>query len=82
MEMIMKWEYYVFDLEIANSSHGVREIGNKQYDFDIAYAKDINEISKEGWELICVDRGMAYFRQPLKPKHELMKYYENRSSLV
>jgi len=44
-----------------------------------------NKLGLEGWELVSVDNGMAYFKRELKPKSEaeILKYFdETRSSMV
>ncbi len=48
------------------------------------YEDKLNKLGIEGWELVSVDNGIAYFKRPLRTKSEdeIMKHFEGRSSLV
>ena len=48
------------------------------------YEDKLNKAGTEGWELVSVDNGIAYFKRPLRSKSEdeIMKHFEGRQSLV
>lgn len=64
----MKWEYAVtwdFDWDTKND-----EI------FD-----ELQRLGQEGWELITVDKGVAYFKRPLFPEATLNEVKEPAKTL-
>lgn len=54
----MKWEYK----RLFVSEYGPELIDGK-------YGK-LGEYGREGWELVSVDNGKAYFKRPIQPKSE------------
>ncbi len=65
----MKWEYLTAKVCVPHS---------------IPDTAILRGAGLEGWELVSVDNGVAYFKRPLRTKSEdeIMKHFEGRQSLV
>jgi len=53
----MKWEYHFTNVEYPDN------VAGKHKKVEL-----LNEFGLEGWELVSVDNGIAYFKRPIKPK--------------
>lgn len=75
METAVKWEYQEMSLR------AIYDLGDKS---TIPYRTNdgLNKLGREGWELVSVDNGMAYFKRPVDNHAKLIKALQNRSSLV
>lgn len=69
----MKWEHDVLNLDEWH----------KKYP-GLSYQYFLNKEGENDWELVSVDNDIAYFKRPLhtKSEDEIMRYFENRQSLV
>ena len=75
----MKWEYTL--VSFGNTS------GDLAISMNViqAITTRLDKVGLEGWELVSVDNGLAYFKRPLRSRaeDEIMKHFDTtRSSLV
>lgn len=73
----MKWEYLIVYLK------------GRSYDDPRIFPKsEFDKVGIDGWELVSVDSGIAYFKRPLRTKSEaeILAHFDypqqDRSSLV
>ncbi len=76
----MKWEYRIELSQISSSSLSEQSFK----DVHRITSSMFRKLGTDGWELVSVDNGIAYFKRPLRSRSEdeIMKHFENRSSLV
>lgn len=60
----MKWEYKFL--------HVAGRVGQIPYN-----GPYIQELGQDGWELISVDNGVAYFKRPIYPAMDYQKWIED-----
>ena len=73
----MKWEYLVDNLEHIKFMHGQLHHPERMQNAFIA-------LGKEGWELVCVNNGVAYFKREIRnvSKPKITRIADDNSAKV
>ena len=80
----MKWEYYIERLEMPSEWPIGGELNTKWDELRASHLEAMNRLGIKGWDYFMNIGPLFYFKRPLRTKSEdeIMKHFENRSSLV
>lgn len=75
----MKWEYRFKYL--LSDSHDVA-INETIRDIDNYNAKVLDDLGNDGWELVSVDNGIAYFKRPLEQAMNVIDFEQRAADII